>query len=429
MSKNIHATQDWVKENLNVASINDLTQRDSRNLFDKSKVVLNMIMTDTGLLEEKSSHYISDFIPVELNSHYVMNGVRFYAWYDADYQFIYRWMPNDTDTEFTTFKTYKRSDGSIPKYVRISGYTQYMESTQFENGQEPTSYQDYDRTTFGDFALLNNTQINQIEQELEDTINEVANNNVLYGKKWCVVGDSFSDGYHILKNEDPKYNFDAPTDWYFSNGKFAGESKIYGYLIGDRNNMEIQDMGVSGRTLAIPSDGYNIKPFSLPEVYQSIDADVDYITIMIGGNDEKKATITLGNIDSTDTFTFYGAWNVVLKYIIENYPKARLGIIIPNGFSNPDVAKDYVTATIEIAKKYGVPYINLNGDERTRAMFRTINDKVSADIKTILRNHQAVIPQDEKEEDGTIIRYKNLHPNLLAHTLKADIIENFLRSL
>ena len=60
--------------------------------------------------------------------------------------------------------------------------------------------------------------------------------------------------------------------------------------------------------------------------YKAIPKDADYITLWFGINDSGHTN--LGELADTTNLTFYGAWNVVLEYLIKNYPFAKIGIII-----------------------------------------------------------------------------------------------------
>lgn len=241
-------------------------------------------------------------------------------------------------------------------------------------------------------------------------------NNVLYGKKWAVCGDSFSDG---------DFSNALDTDYIITDGKYAGEKKVYGYLIGNRNNMDIQHLARGGRTMATPADGRFSNAFS-NEMYKTIDADVDYITLYFGINDShhrEKATgsdgedqtgiIKLGTIDDTDISTFYGAWNVVMEYLLGNYPNAHIGIIVSNGCET----SDYPEAEIAIAKKWGVPYIDLNGDERTPMMNRSTNSSICCAARE-LRSKQFAVNYGV-----------NGHPSAKAHEYESYFIEAWLRSI
>ena len=245
---------------------------------------------------------------------------------------------------------------------------------------------------------------------------EIRGYNILYGKKWAVCGDSFTDnGYRSSDGESPIIEEDGP---------YKGYRKVYGYIIGNRNNMTIQHLAAGGRTMATPADGTFSNCFS-KDIYKTIASDVDYITLYFGINDshhehgstgsdgeDTSGEIPLGNIDDETVNTFYGAWNVVLPYLIEHYPFAHIGILVSNG-----VDRDaYRTATIEIANKWGIPYIDLNGDERTPMMIRSSNPAHSSEAKQLRLNAQKV-------------SNSNLHPNATAHEYESYFIENFLRSI
>ena len=383
MSKNIHATQEWAKNNF--SSI----QGGGKNLFDKSKAELGYYININGTTDLSSNYFTSAYIPIEANKTYVAKYMRYWHLYDKEYNKIY----SEQDTTATKIVTITTDSNAA--YFRFSAQVARLDTMQLELGEEPTNYEPYSNIVFSDLALLNENQIKQIS-------------NVLYGKKWCVVGDSFSS----------EFENNPSRDWKFIGGKFDGKSKTYSNLIADRNNMIIQDMAVSGKTLATPADGSSLNTFSLNN-YQNIDSDVDYITIMLGINDGHKesateGTIPFGDANDTDNTTFCGAWNVVLPYLMEFYPNARIGIIVSNGLD--DIK--YRNATIAAAKKYGIPYIDLNGDERTQAMHRAQNTDLSSEAKTILMNKYSIN-----------ISENNTHPNKLAHEIESTIIENFLRSL
>lgn len=231
------------------------------------------------------------------------------------------------------------------------------------------------------------------------------NDNILYGKKWCVVGDSFSAAIS-------------------SDYEGTDEKLTYVDHIKQRNNMVIQNFTMGGRTMAYPADGSFTNAFAY-NLYKKIDSDVDYITIYLGINDahhadigddgeDKSGAIPLGTIHDNTVNTFYGAWNIVLEYLIENYPFAKIGIIVTNGCGS----SKYPQAEREIAQKWGIPFIDLNGDERTPAMIRTDNPAISPIAKNALLKKQALN-----------LEKKNYHPNPAAHKFESTFIENFLRGL
>lgn len=282
-------------------------------------------------------------------------------------------------------------------------------------------YEEYNIETIA-VAKWNNTPNNDnAVARLKDINNNISEKtyNVLYRKKWACCGDSFSAGDFTGVSEPTTIEY----------GLYKGKPKIYDYLIGNRNNMIIQHMAVGGRTIATPSDlsftnaFSNVNNQTANSNYTQIDEDADYITLYFGINDSHHAgvgddgedtsgKIPMGTIDDTSINTFYGAWNVVVKWIIENRPFAKLGIIVSNGMG----VDTYRQAEIEIANKWGIPYIDLNGDERTPLMLRSTNPNISDEAKNARNLSQRVSET-------------NQHPNLKAHEYESTFIENFLRSL
>ena len=240
--------------------------------------------------------------------------------------------------------------------------------------------------------------------------------NVLYGKKWAVCGDSFSDG---------DFTNAIDKDYLITEGKYMGEKKVYGYLIANRNNMKIQHLARGGRTMATPADKRFTNAFS-NEIYKTIDEDVDYITLYFGINDshhrekatgsdgeDQRGVIKLGDINDLDISTFYGAWNIVMEYLLKHYPNAHIGIIVSNGCE----ISDYPEAEINIAKKWGVPYIDLNGDERTPMMNRSTNNNI------------CFLARELRTKQFAVNYGLNSHPSIKAHEYESYFIESWLRSL
>lgn len=234
-------------------------------------------------------------------------------------------------------------------------------------------------------------------------------NDTLYGKKWAVCGDSFTNG--------------GGTGTTIQSGKYAGKNYTYPWLIGNRTNIDVLQFFIGGQTLAWPaSPGTFTNSLTNPTgtyYYQNIPADVDYITIYLGINDNHHSTIVgdeyipLGNITDNTTASYYGAWNTVLSWIINNRPNAHIGIIVTNGIANDDTWRQ---AQIAIAEKYGIPYIDLNGDARTPAMLRTSNPNIDASVKAALITKWRVSVDNE-------------HPNDAAQLFESTTIEAFLRTL
>lgn len=259
-----------------------------------------------------------------------------------------------------------------------------------------------------------------LNDEISPVNSKFLSGNILQGKKWCPCGDSFT--YYTNKQ--------------FDSGKYNGLNATYPYLIALRNDMKIESaFFMSGRTLAYPADGAFVNSLTCPTIngyYQNIPEDADYVTIMLGINDcqhtgsgstgdgeDATGVITLGTIDDTTTATYYGAYNTVLGWLRQNRPFAHVGIIVTNGTER----QDYTEAQIALAEKWGYPLINLNGDDHTPAMIRCYNTNISAELKTLIKQKQAV------DYDGSQTGSVNTHPNHEAHEYESTIIEAWLRSL
>ena len=359
-----------------------------------------------------ANYETSDYIEVGQNKDYtftlydplysvIYTSRKIILMYDGEKNAIQGSYQNVADLEKVTFNT---GDAS---YVRVCADTKrYTESyaglmLQLEAGTEFTGFAEYKQ------------QARKIRNNYPEQT---------YGKKWVVFGDSFTAGGYNTSD-----GFDASV-YKYQNGKYAGKNITYPYIIAERSDMEIVQYFAGGRTLANPADGSFTNSITNPSgscYYQTIPADADYITIYLGINDshhesgtsggdgeDVTGVIQLGTIDDQDTSTFCGAWNVVLPWLMTNRPNAHIGIIVSNGVDRVE----YRTATIAAAKKWGIPYLDLNGDERCPAMIRTVNPDISAEAKEILRQKWRVT-----ETNG--------HPNTAAQRFQSAFIENWLRTL
>lgn len=225
--------------------------------------------------------------------------------------------------------------------------------------------------------------------------------NILYGKKWVACGDSFTEnGYNASDGFDESV-------YIYQDGRFAGRYKVYPHIIGLRNNMNVVNLATGGQTMANSSNSFMTR-------YANIDADADYITIMLGINDKIQG-ISVGAIDSTDKATFCGAFNVAMEHILENHPFAHIGIMVSHGTN-----EEIMEATRGIAERWGVPYLDY-GSPQVPLMNRYTGRNVCAKAQQIREKNFCVI------SDGT--NATNGHPNTAAHEYESTFIEAWLRTL
>ena len=259
----------------------------------------------------------------------------------------------------------------------------------------------------------------QLKKEIEELKLQIAAlqaSNPLWGKKYVACGDSFTEGdFTGWTDENGLSKEDSPVIY----DKEWGMYKTYPWQIGKRNNMIVINEGKCGSTLPLckeylaGEEGTTIesrKPFAYKR-YMNIPEDTDYCTIWFGINDSLHTN--LGTIDDTTNATFYGAWNVVLEWMIVNRPYMKIGIIITDGRADPK----WREATRECARKWGIPYLDMVGDDKVPVILRREPELGLCERADDLRCRSFWVTE------------QNHHPNIKAHEYQSYFIENFLRSL
>lgn len=335
---------------------------------------------------ESSSYKTLQPIKLKANTQYYVKQFRKFVLLDTDFAVIPDTFVNDNTTNYT-FTTTSEC------YAVISVGTGY---NAFVTAGSSGDYTDYIE------QLPPYVQLTNVDN-LAPVINT---QNVLNGKKYVALGDSFTHGDFINAPED---------DYHIEGGIYDGQLKVYPYIIGNRDNMVVDNLAANGMTITQINDEWT--NYLSDSVLSQIPSDVDYITIKLGINDDASHhEANIGNINSTSRQTYYGAWNYVMNYLITNFPNAKIGIIVSNGISQ----LDYVTPVIEIAHKWGVPYLNESNDPNVPLLIRTLRADVSASVKNLRDNNWFV---------STTVGSENHHPNATCHEYESTIVENFLRSL
>lgn len=239
----------------------------------------------------------------------------------------------------------------------------------------------------------------------KEELEALRRSNVLWGKTWFATGDSFTEGdYRNAPNDDWKLE--------------GNKRKTYPYFVGERNHMTIINDGLCGSILPLSKE-HLADPEHVPETdrrpftvgrYLKIPENVDYITLMFGANDAYHDN--LGTIDDTENTTFYGAWNFTLRYLIEHFPFAKIGIIVT--FHSTE---EYRAATREIARKWCIPMLDLMNDPQVPMIFNREREQKPGAEAVKMRIDSFVVAPD------------NSHPNLRAHEYLSTVVEHFLRSL
>lgn len=179
--------------------------------------------------------------------------------------------------------------------------------------------------------------------------------------------------FSCLEEVDVQPANDYKTNWSEERVLFIGDSntdeklkpfiKYPTVLNNDLNFKSIKNSGSSGMAMAkIASNNYLTKDNGL--LNSTIWGNYDVVFISLGGNDVMQS-VPLGDINSTDVNTFYGAYKAAIKYIklanndikiiLLNHPQhARLNQANLVGYKSVS----YAQAVVDVAKYYNVACID-----------------------------------------------------------------------
>lgn len=146
-----------------------------------------------------------------------------------------------------------------------------------------------------------------------------------------------------------------------------GDSLIYGSKLGNeatwvnklakKHNMTVYNHGINGGPVAVQTTEPQRVPMCVR--YADMEDGADYVVVLGGAND-KRLHVPLGEIDSEDTSTFCGALNVLILGLTAKYPKAKFLFLTnydrwrsKNKEGLSDI--DYVDAMIAVCARWGMP--------------------------------------------------------------------------
>ena len=144
------------------------------------------------------------------------------------------------------------------------------------------------------------------------------------------------------------------------------------------------------------------------ERYTAMDNNADIISVFGGVNDAGGSTpTTMGDMSSTETNTFYGAYKTLIEGLINKYPNKIICAFTPlkaaDEARQQESLKLIVKAEKEICAEYGIPILDLNS--------------MSGLCPSITSNLNSYYNTDK------------LHPKEAGHEHISKIIQSFLESL
>ena len=201
-----------------------------------------------------------------------------------------------------------------------------------------------------------------------------------------------------------------------------GDSITYGLGTGDINfcypnvfaeltGAKINNYGVSGTRLAKRIVPHETKEFDVDFQIrmQEMDEKADAVVVFGGTNDYGHGDAPMGDMDSRDPYTFYGACHIIMDYLSEHYcgkpivfmtPLHRAGENEKNELGH--ILKEYVDIIREVAEFYSIAVLDLY--------------KMSGITPNVPKGREALMP------DG-------LHPSRAGARIIAERLKGFMEAL
>ncbi len=356
------------------------------NLFDVSTVTDDVILNfPSDNLKENTNFCVSDHIPVK-EGKYTLN--------IANYDTVFMY---DKDKKLTG-KLNLSGWGIVVNtidipvdicFVRLCVLKQHKNQIMFTQGESlPATY-----ISYGKYVMDN---------LLIDT-----ESNILAGKTALFTGDSIcqimftqgeslpatyiSYGKYVMDNLliDTESNILAGKTALFTGDSIcygAGSTGGYAKYIGENNQMNVVNYGISGSRIAESDD----RDDSIVKRIASMQDNADYICLEGGVNDAWSGKVPLGEISNGfnsvfDESTFTGAFESLLKQSITKWKTAKIFYIIPHKMIGVD---EYMDRAKEICEKWGIPYLDLR---LMTGIFAYIDEMK----KTYTANGDGVHPNEE----------------------------------
>ena len=214
------------------------------------------------------------------------------------------------------------------------------------------------------------------------------------GLNWCAFGDSLTDKNTLKDEESGTRNYVDFIQW--------------------STGLNVTNLGKGG-TGYMADNGYQQ---SFIDRISQIPTDSNIITCFGSFNDASKAKEHIGTIDDDTKDTLYGCLNLFVTGVQNHCPDSIIGLITPTPWSvynnvngDSEFSEQYVDAIINIAKKYGLPLLDLYHSSGLRPWDSAFKEKYFRD----------------DTGDGTA---EGVHPLQETHRKYiAPQVENFIRSI
>ena len=140
-------------------------------------------------------------------------------------------------------------------------------------------------------------------------------------------------------------------------GNKLGNGATWINKLGETCGMTVYNHGINGNTLALNTINQKHPPMCVR--YAAMEEGADYVVVLGGAND-KRLDVPIGENGDTDPHTFKGALNTLISGLSAKYPKAKFLFLTnynrwpgKNALGISDLA--YVDAMLEVCAKYAIP--------------------------------------------------------------------------
>lgn len=139
-------------------------------------------------------------------------------------------------------------------------------------------------------------------------------------------------------------------------GNKLGNDATWINMLGKKYHMTVYNHGKNGNTLALQTK--EPRP-PMCERFAEMEDGADYV-VVIGGANDKRLDVPIGENTDTDPATFKGALNILITGLTQKYPKAKMLFFTnynrwpgKNALGISDIA--YVDAMLEVCALRAVP--------------------------------------------------------------------------
>ncbi|MDD6214112.1 MAG: SGNH/GDSL hydrolase family protein [Firmicutes bacterium] len=153
----------------------------------------------------------------------------------------------------------------------------------------------------------------------------------------------------------------------------SSEETCYVSVFAKTTGADVKNYGISGTRIAKQRKKSANPQFDRDFLSRvdEMDSDADIIVVFGGTNDFGHGDSTVGDFESQDEYTFYGALHSLCQKLIKKYPNSEIVFLTPLhrlgedaeineiGIPNERPLSGYVDAIKEVAGYYGLPVLDL----------------------------------------------------------------------